>query len=94
MKGNYESFKATGRFDAFGRNLLKLMEDTHYWDHFPAENKRVDMMEFVEALVPQQKGPLGDCGVFLCMFMEFLACTEGGKPFSRRCGRVSLGFSF
>ena len=74
MKGAFRRFGEGGQFNAFAKNLKKILDTTSYWDHFPKEKRRNDIMSFVEGEnVPQQTGPLGDCGIFLCMFMEKLA---------------------
>lgn len=55
---------------------MRILDDIRYWEHLPNKKKRAHPMEFLEADVPQQNGALGDCGVFLCMFMELLAWKD------------------
>ena len=70
----FRTFKEEETFHKFGQKLLRLLDTIFYWDHLPSTPRRTDVMEFVEAVdVPQQTGGLGDCGVFVCMFLEMLA---------------------
>ncbi|KAL4557974.1 hypothetical protein LXL04_036170 [Taraxacum kok-saghyz] len=57
MKGAFRRFGEGGQFSAFATNLKKILENTSYWDHFPKEKRRNDIMSFVEGEnVPQQTG--------------------------------------
>ncbi|KAL4579390.1 hypothetical protein LXL04_015534 [Taraxacum kok-saghyz] len=93
MRGAFTRFGEEGRFTAFAKNLKKIIDTTSYWDHFPKEKRRNGIMSFVEGEnVPQQTGPLGDCGIFLCMFMEKLA---SGLPLTldRDAQQAAVAFS-
>ena len=104
MKGSFNDFNSNGRFEAFGRNLMRILDEIRYWEHLPKRRKRLQVMEFVEADVPQQNSSLGDCGVFLCMFMELLAWKdedvamefpkdpeEGARNFRHRMASIFWG---
>ena len=72
----FEQYKSDGSFTKFGQSILKELEEIYYWDSFDLSAKKTHTPEFVKAKnAPQQEKDTirGDCGVFLCMFMEMLA---------------------
>ena len=75
-RSNYFNlYKQDGQFKSMGESILSELDSISYWAHFPSGH-RPSVVEFVEADNPPQqqlKTSRGDCGVFVCMFMEMLA---------------------
>lgn len=68
----YESLKANKKFERFGVELEKIVNDIDYWRRVGLQPRLVRLKTHKVKNVPQQSGPLGDCGVFVLMFIERL----------------------
>ncbi|KAL4586248.1 hypothetical protein LXL04_010883 [Taraxacum kok-saghyz] len=91
-----------GTIGRFQEDLVGLLDGIDYWASAGVGRKNPKDLTFenVEGL-PQQSGILGDCGVFLCMYLEQLVSgikicdvsdTESlGKEFRIRMGNIFYG---
>ena len=73
--GYFKKYQEDDTFTRFGRCILKELAKFFYWDTVALSQRKTHIPEFVEAEdVPQQELGIsrGDCGVFVCMFMEML----------------------
>ena len=73
--GYFEKYQKDGTFTRFGQCILKELDEIFYWDTVAPSEKKTHIPEFVEGQdVPQQELAVsrGDCGVFVCMFLEML----------------------
>ncbi|KAL7594647.1 hypothetical protein Lser_V15G29007 [Lactuca serriola] len=71
-RGAYEKFKSEGIFSKFERRVANYLDKIKYWARRNIPRIPLNMQFIYEENVPQQSSHLGDCGVFLCMFMEQL----------------------
>nr|KAJ0191717.1 hypothetical protein LSAT_V11C800398120 [Lactuca sativa] len=76
-RGAYEKFKYEGIFSKFERRVANYLDKNKYWVRRNIPRIPLNMQFIYEENVPQQSSHLGDCGVFLCMFMEQLV---SGQP--------------
>ncbi|KAL7594372.1 hypothetical protein Lser_V15G27863 [Lactuca serriola] len=76
-RGAYEKFKSEGIFSKFERRVANNLDKIKYWARRNIPRIPLNMQFIYEENVPQQSSHLGDCGVFLCMFMEQLV---SGQP--------------
>nr|KAJ0194069.1 hypothetical protein LSAT_V11C800437860 [Lactuca sativa] len=76
-RGAYEKFKSEGIFSKFERRVANYLDKIKYWARRNIPRIPLNMQFIYEENVPQQSSHLGDCGVFLCMFMEQLV---SGQP--------------
>nr|KAJ0191482.1 hypothetical protein LSAT_V11C800409240 [Lactuca sativa] len=76
-RGAYEKFKSEGIFSKFERRVANYLDKIKYWARSNIPRIPLNMQFIYEENVPQQSSHLGDCGVFLCMFMEQLV---SGQP--------------
>nr|KAJ0202660.1 hypothetical protein LSAT_V11C500251540 [Lactuca sativa] len=66
----YEKFKSEGIFSKFERRVANYLDKINYWARRNIPRIPLNMQFIYEENVPQQSSHLGDCGVFVCMFME------------------------
>ncbi|CAH1413528.1 unnamed protein product [Lactuca virosa] len=62
-----------GKFKIFGDSIISELDVIEYWNDFPDGHKANATVEFVDTIdEPQQEyiEDRGDCGVFICVFME------------------------
>nr|KAJ0215277.1 hypothetical protein LSAT_V11C300148050 [Lactuca sativa] len=76
-RGAYEKFQSEGIFSKFERRVANYLDKIKYWAWRNIPRIPLNMQFIYEENVPQQSSHLGDCGVFLCMFMEQLV---SGQP--------------
>ncbi|XP_023756981.2 uncharacterized protein LOC111905526 [Lactuca sativa] len=76
-RGAYEKFKSEGIFSKFERRVENYLDKIKYRARRNIPRIPLNMQFIYEENVPQQSSHLGDCGVFLCMFMEQLV---SGQP--------------
>nr|KAJ0214552.1 hypothetical protein LSAT_V11C400165640 [Lactuca sativa] len=76
-RGAYEKFQSEGIFSKFERRVANYLDKIKYWARRNIPRIPLNMQFIYEENVPQQSSHLGDCGVFLCMFMEQLV---SGQP--------------
>ncbi|XP_052626875.1 uncharacterized protein LOC128133458 [Lactuca sativa] len=76
-RGAYEKFKSEGIFSKFERRVTNYLDKIKYWARRNIPRIPLNMQFIYEENVPQQSSHLGDCGVFVCMFMEQLV---SGQP--------------
>ncbi|XP_023763622.2 uncharacterized protein LOC111912116 [Lactuca sativa] len=76
-RGAYEKFQSEGIFSKFERRVANYLDKIKYWAQRNIPRIPLNMQFIYEENVPQQSSHLGDCGVFLCMFMEQLV---SGQP--------------
>nr|KAJ0227021.1 hypothetical protein LSAT_V11C100017730 [Lactuca sativa] len=69
-RGAYEKFKSEGIFSKFERRVANYLDKIRYWAWRNIRRISLNMQFIYEENVPQQSSHLGDCGVFVCMFME------------------------
>nr|KAJ0213533.1 hypothetical protein LSAT_V11C400169660 [Lactuca sativa] len=69
-RGAYEKFKYEGIFSKFERRVANYLDKIKYWTRRNIPRIPLNMQFIYEENVPQQSSHLGDCGVFVCMFME------------------------
>nr|KAJ0197811.1 hypothetical protein LSAT_V11C700362120 [Lactuca sativa] len=69
-RGAYEKFKSEGIFSKFERRVANYLDKIKYWARRNIPRIPLNMQFIYEENVPQQSSHLGDCGVFVCMFME------------------------
>nr|KAJ0193305.1 hypothetical protein LSAT_V11C800396240 [Lactuca sativa] len=69
-RGAYEKFKSEGIFSTFERRVANYLDKIKYWSRRNIPRFPLNMQFIYEENVPQQSSHLGDCGVFVCMFME------------------------
>nr|KAJ0189887.1 hypothetical protein LSAT_V11C800445100 [Lactuca sativa] len=72
-----EKFQSEGIFSKFERRVANYLDKIKYWARRNIPRIPLNMQFIYEENVPQQSSHLGDCGVFLCMFMEQLV---SGQP--------------
>nr|KAJ0209397.1 hypothetical protein LSAT_V11C400210090 [Lactuca sativa] len=66
----YEKFKSEEIFSKFERRVANYLYKIKYWARRNISRIPLNMQFIYEENVPQQSSNLGDCGVFVCMFME------------------------
>nr|KAJ0215289.1 hypothetical protein LSAT_V11C300121190 [Lactuca sativa] len=71
-RGAYEKFKFDGTFTKFEVCVVHYLDKIDYWDRRNIPRIPLNIQFIFETNVPQQSSLLGDCGVFVCMFMEQL----------------------
>nr|KAJ0222374.1 hypothetical protein LSAT_V11C200097360 [Lactuca sativa] len=76
-RGAYEKFKSEGIFSKFEHRVANYLDKIKYWARRNIPRIPLNMQFIYEENVPQQSSHLGDCGVFVCMFMEQLV---SGQP--------------
>nr|KAJ0197221.1 hypothetical protein LSAT_V11C700346700 [Lactuca sativa] len=76
-RGAYEKFQSKGIFSKFERRVANYLDKIKYWARRNIPRIPLNMQFIYEENVPQQSSHLGDCGVFLCMFMEQLSLLNG-----------------
>nr|KAJ0199831.1 hypothetical protein LSAT_V11C600325140 [Lactuca sativa] len=76
-RGAYEKIQSEGIFSKFERRVANYLDKIKYWARRNIPRIPLNMQFIYEENVPQQSSHLGDCGVFLCMFMEQLV---SGQP--------------
>nr|KAJ0218149.1 hypothetical protein LSAT_V11C300132850 [Lactuca sativa] len=69
-RGAYEKFKSKGIFSKFERRVANYLDKIKYWARRKIPRIPLNMQFIYEENVPQQSSHLGDCGVFVCMFLE------------------------
>nr|KAJ0213350.1 hypothetical protein LSAT_V11C400219770 [Lactuca sativa] len=69
-RGAYEKFKYERIFSKFERWVANYLDKIKYWAQRNIPRIPLNMKFIYEENVPQQSSHLGDCGVFVCMFME------------------------
>ncbi|KAL4589968.1 hypothetical protein LXL04_002881 [Taraxacum kok-saghyz] len=93
------SDRTTGRFQ---EDLVGLLDGIDYWSSAGVDRKNPKQLTFENVKgLPQQSGILGDCRVFLCIYLEQLVSgieicdvrdTESlGKRFRIRMGKIFYG---
>nr|KAJ0209371.1 hypothetical protein LSAT_V11C400177930 [Lactuca sativa] len=75
-RGAYEKFKSEGIFSKFERRVANYLDKIKYWARRNIPRIPLNMQFIYEENVPQQSSHLGDCGVFVCMFMEQLVSGQ------------------
>ncbi|CAI9279643.1 unnamed protein product [Lactuca saligna] len=71
----FSTYLTNGEFKSFGDSIISELDVIEYWKHFPIGHRDNAKVEFVDVVdTPQQEYSLerGDCGVFVCMFMEMI----------------------
>ena len=73
-----KKLETKGTIPKFKKSLIALLDGIGYWTkaNRPIRKEEDIVFEVVPGL-PQQTGKLGDCGVFLCMWLEQLV---SGQP--------------
>nr|KAJ0187197.1 hypothetical protein LSAT_V11C900489400 [Lactuca sativa] len=66
----YQKFKSDGTFTKFEYRVANYLDKINYWARRSIPRIPLNMQFIYEENVPQQSTHLGDCGVFVCMFME------------------------
>nr|KAJ0202218.1 hypothetical protein LSAT_V11C600306760 [Lactuca sativa] len=66
----FEKFKSEGIFSKFERRVANYLDKIKYWARRNIPRIPLNMQFIYEENVPQQSSHLGDCGVFVCMFMK------------------------
>nr|KAJ0191478.1 hypothetical protein LSAT_V11C800431010 [Lactuca sativa] len=69
-RGAYEKIKFEGIFSKFERRVANYLDKIKYWARRNIPRIPLNMQFIYEENVPQQSSHLGDCDVFVCMFME------------------------
>ncbi|CAH1450566.1 unnamed protein product [Lactuca virosa] len=90
----FSKYKIGGEFKIFGDSIILELDVIEYWNDFPDGHIDNATVEFVETIdVPQQKNiqDKGDCGVFVCMFMEMIV---SGIPVKIDKPRGEAGFLY
>nr|KAJ0197585.1 hypothetical protein LSAT_V11C700368570 [Lactuca sativa] len=75
-KGAYEKFNSDGTFTKFESRVANYLDKISYWARRNIPRIPLNMQFIFEKNVPQQSSHLGDCGVFVCMFMEQLVSSQ------------------
>ncbi|CAH1420894.1 unnamed protein product [Lactuca virosa] len=94
IAGYFSKYLTGGEFTSFGDSIISELDVIEYWNHFPVGHKDKAKLEFVDVVdVPQQEYSLdkGDCGVFVCMFMEMIV---SGVPVKISTARRDAGFLY
>nr|KAJ0210255.1 hypothetical protein LSAT_V11C400212810 [Lactuca sativa] len=73
----YKKFKFDETFTKFESQVANYLDKINYWARRNISRISLNMQFIYEENVPQQSSHLGDCGVFVCMFMEQLV---SGQP--------------
>ncbi|CAH1444969.1 unnamed protein product [Lactuca virosa] len=71
----FSKYFTGGEFTSFGDSIISELDAIEYWNDFPDGHKDKARVEFIDIVdVPQQEYILdrGDCGVFVCMFLEMI----------------------
>nr|KAJ0221974.1 hypothetical protein LSAT_V11C200066430 [Lactuca sativa] len=76
-RGTFENFELDGTLSKFEAWVAKFLDKTNYWKRRNIPKRPLNMTFTLEDSVPQQSSVLGDCVVFVCMFMEQLV---SGQP--------------
>nr|KAJ0187032.1 hypothetical protein LSAT_V11C900505150 [Lactuca sativa] len=76
-RGAYKKFNSDGTFTKFESRVENYLEKINYWVRRNIPRIPLNMQFILEKNVSQQSSHLGDCGVFVCMFMEQLV---SGQP--------------
>ncbi|CAH1418128.1 unnamed protein product [Lactuca virosa] len=87
-------YKIGGEFQSFGDSIISELDVIEYWNDFPDGHRENATMEFVETIDAPQKEYIeyrGDCGVFVCMFMEMII---SGVPVKIDKPRRDAGFLY
>nr|KAJ0208605.1 hypothetical protein LSAT_V11C400183800 [Lactuca sativa] len=74
---SYQKLKFDGTFTKFESRVANYLDKINYWARKNIPRIPLNMQFIYEENVPQQSSHLGDCGVFVCMFMEQLV---SGQP--------------
>nr|KAJ0205182.1 hypothetical protein LSAT_V11C500265630 [Lactuca sativa] len=72
----YNWLESNGTFIGYEARVTKLLEKINYWRRRNIPGTPLKMIITREDNVPQQNSHLGDCGVFVCMFMEQLVSRQ------------------
>ncbi|CAH1451488.1 unnamed protein product [Lactuca virosa] len=83
-----------GEFTSFGDRIISELDVIDYWNDFPDGHKANTTLEFVDTIDTPQKEYIedrGDCGVFVCMFMEMIV---SGVPVKIDKPRRDAGFLY
>ncbi|CAH1445602.1 unnamed protein product [Lactuca virosa] len=94
IAGYFSKYLTGGEFTSFGDSIISELDVIEYWKHFPVGHKDKAKLEFVDVVdVSQQEYSLdrGDCGVFVCMFMEMIV---SGVPVKISTARRDAGFLY
>ena len=89
---SFKSLVANRTISTFKTSLIDLMDGINFWTKTnQARKKPADIQFEVVKGLDIQKGNLGDCGVFMCMWLEKLI---SGMPLTteKDAERVALDF--
>ncbi|KAL4587175.1 hypothetical protein LXL04_000042 [Taraxacum kok-saghyz] len=85
-------FTANETISTFKTSLIDLMDGINFWTKTnQARKKPADIQFEVVKGLDQQKGKLGDCGVFICMWVEKLI-SDMPLTKEKDAERVALDF--
>ncbi|KAI3691270.1 hypothetical protein L2E82_49538 [Cichorium intybus] len=60
----YNLLVQQGHIQTFKTEVVALLDSINYWNNRGIPRRDVDLEFIMEAWVPQQSGPLGDCAEF------------------------------
>ncbi|KAI3768225.1 hypothetical protein L2E82_18732 [Cichorium intybus] len=67
----YNLLVEEGQIQSFKTDVVALLDSINYWNQRGILRRELDLEFIIEAWVPQQSGPLGDCGVWSCLLLEY-----------------------
>ncbi|KAI3708494.1 hypothetical protein L2E82_37667 [Cichorium intybus] len=70
-----------GHIQKFKTEVVALLDSINYWNNRGIPQRDVDLEFIMEAWVPQQSGPLGDCAVWSCLLLEYAISGVGVPAF-------------
>ncbi|KAI3691292.1 hypothetical protein L2E82_49586 [Cichorium intybus] len=110
LQGHYYNLlEEQGHIQKFKTDVVALLDSIKYWNKRGIPRREVDLEFIIEAWVPQQSGPLGDCAVWSCLLLEYaisgvrvpvqgdanyMTTDYMARVFRERMGRIFWGFPF
>ncbi|CAH1453068.1 unnamed protein product [Lactuca virosa] len=71
----FSKYLTGGEFTSFKDSIISELDVIDYWNDFPDGHKAKATIQFVDTIdAPHQEyiEDRGDCGVFVCIFMEMI----------------------
>ncbi|KAI3778482.1 hypothetical protein L2E82_07816 [Cichorium intybus] len=102
----YNLLVQQGHIQTFKTEVVALLDSINYWNNRGIPRRDVDLEFIMEAWVPQQSGPLGDCAVWSCLLLEYaisgvrvpvqgdadyMPTDSAARVFLERMGRIFWG---
>ncbi|CAH1450767.1 unnamed protein product [Lactuca virosa] len=97
----FSKYLTSGEFKSFGDSIISELDVIEYWNDFPYGYKDNTTVEFVDTIDAPQREYIqdrGDCGVFVCMFMEMIVsgvpvkidkpCKDAGFLYKNRMTNI------